>query len=132
MGVVIAKRGLRIIYGAGCTGLMGALADGALQAGGEVIGVIPNHFNTPALVHQSLTDLEVVDTIHQRKSRMIEMADSFIALPGGYGTFEEDEFIRLVTINAQNAKEDVINFFKKMEDFVEENSELFLNQKQSK
>ena len=89
LGAVIARRGLRIIYGAGSTGLMGALADGALQAGGEVIGVIPSHFNTPTLAHRSLTALEVVDTIHQRKARMIEMADSFIALPGGYGTFEE-------------------------------------------
>ena len=78
LGAVIARRGLRVIYGAG-----------ALQAGGEVIGVTPSLFNTPKLAHRSLTALEVVDTIHQRKARMIEMADSFIALPGGYGTFEE-------------------------------------------
>jgi uncharacterized protein (TIGR00730 family) len=89
LGAVIAGRGLRIIYGAGCTGLMGALADGALQAGGEVIGVIPRRFNTPTSAHRGLTELEVVDTIHQRKARMIEKADAFIALPGGFGTLEE-------------------------------------------
>lgn len=89
MGAVIARRGLRVIYGAGSTGLMGAVADGALEAGGEVIGVIPEYFNTPQLAHNGLTQLEVVDTIHQRKARMAEIADAFTALPGGYGTFEE-------------------------------------------
>jgi hypothetical protein len=68
---------------------MGALADGALQARGKVIGVIPRYFNTPVLAHQNLTSLEVVESIHERKARMIELADAFIALPGGFGTFEE-------------------------------------------
>jgi hypothetical protein len=89
MGIEIARRGLHLVYGAGSTGLMGALADGALEAGGEVTGVIPLLFNTPVLAHQRLTHLEVVENIHQRKARMIELADAFIALPGGYGTFEE-------------------------------------------
>lgn len=89
MGAAIARRGMRIVYGAGSTGLMGALADGALQAGGEVVGVIPGYFNTPRLAHSSLSRLEVVDTIHQRKARLVELADAFIALPGGYGTLEE-------------------------------------------
>jgi uncharacterized protein (TIGR00730 family) len=89
MGKVIAGRGLRLIYGAGSTGLMGAVADGALQAGGEVLGVIPHYFNTPVLAHPNLTRLEIVDTLHQRKARMIELADGFIALPGGFGTLEE-------------------------------------------
>ncbi len=89
MGETIARRGLTIVYGAGSTGLMGAVADGALEAGGEVIGVIPDYFNTPALCHQNLTRLEVVDTIHVRKARLAELADAFIAMPGGYGTFEE-------------------------------------------
>ena len=89
MGAVAAQQGLQIIYGAGSTGLMGALADGALAAGGEVIGVIPRYFNTPILAHARLTRLEVVDTIHQRKARMAELADAFAAMPGGYGTFEE-------------------------------------------
>jgi uncharacterized protein (TIGR00730 family) len=89
MGAAIAGRGLQIVYGAGSTGLMGALADGALQAGGRVVGVIPALFNTPKLAHNGLTRLEVVETIHVRKARMIELADAFIALPGGYGTLEE-------------------------------------------
>ncbi len=89
MGATLAQRGLRLVYGAGKTGLMGAVADGALQAGGEVTGVITTQFNTPALVHASLTFLEVADTMHQRKARLAQIADAFIALPGGYGTFDE-------------------------------------------
>lgn len=89
MGSLLAAHNLEIVYGAGSTGSMGTLADGALQAGGKVIGVIPGYFNTPALAHQNLTKLEVVDSIHERKARMIELADAFIALPGGFGTFEE-------------------------------------------
>ncbi len=89
MGSLLAARNIEVIYGAGSTGSMGALADGALQAGGKVTGVIPDYFNTPALAHQNLTSLEIVDSIHERKARMIELADAFIALPGGFGTFEE-------------------------------------------
>jgi uncharacterized protein (TIGR00730 family) len=89
MGAAVATRGLSVVYGAGSTGLMGAVADGALEAGGEVIGVIPAIFNTPRLAHASLTRLEVLDTIHLRKARMIELSDAFIALPGGFGTLEE-------------------------------------------
>ena len=89
MGEAIAKRGWQLIYGAGSTGLMGTVANGALEMGGEVIGVIPSYFNTPTLVHSGLTQLEVVDTIHERKARMIELADAIIALPGGFGTLEE-------------------------------------------
>lgn len=89
MGIAIAGRGLQLWYGAGSTGMMGALADGALSAGGEVIGVIPAMFHTPALAHNGLTRLEVVDSMHQRKQRLIDQADAFIALPGGYGTWEE-------------------------------------------
>jgi uncharacterized protein (TIGR00730 family) len=89
MGQALAGRGTRLVYGAGSTGLMGAVAEGALDAGGEVVGVIPAIFNTPRLAHQRLTRLEVVETIHLRKARMIELADAFIALPGGFGTWEE-------------------------------------------
>lgn len=89
MGNAIAGREIQLIYGAGSTGMMGAVADGALEAGGEVIGVIPSIFNTPQLAHSGLTRLEVVDNIHIRKARMIELADGFIALPGGFGTLEE-------------------------------------------
>jgi uncharacterized protein (TIGR00730 family) len=89
VGQTAARLGMRIIYGAGSTGLMGALAEGALQTGGEVTGVIPSYFNTPVLAHSRLTTLEVVDTIHQRKARMVELADAFLALPGGFGTLDE-------------------------------------------
>jgi uncharacterized protein (TIGR00730 family) len=89
MGAEIAKHGMQLTYGAGSTGLMGAVAAGALESGGEVIGVIPGYFNTPQLAHPGLTRLEVVETIHQRKARLAEISDAFIALPGGFGTFEE-------------------------------------------
>jgi uncharacterized protein (TIGR00730 family) len=89
MGAAIARRGLELVYGAGSTGLMGALADSALEAGGVVTGVIPGYFNTPQLAHAGLTRLEIVETIHQRKARMAEIADAFVALPGGFGTLEE-------------------------------------------
>ncbi len=88
-GRLIAEHGLRLIYGAGKTGLMGALADGALAAGGEVVGVTPQNLNTLALIHQNLSTLEVVGDIHMRKARMTALADAFIALPGGYGTLDE-------------------------------------------
>ena len=89
MGLAIAKRGLRLVYGAGSTGLMGAVAEGALDAGGEVIGVIPEIFNTPQLAHQGISRFEVVKDMHTRKARIAELADGFIALPGGLGTLEE-------------------------------------------
>jgi hypothetical protein len=89
MGAAIALHGYNLAYGAGCTGMMGAVADGALDAGGQVIGVIPGIFNTPTLMHTGLTRLEIVDNMHTRKQRLIELSDAFIALPGGYGTFEE-------------------------------------------
>jgi len=89
MGEAIARRGLRLAYGAGCTGLMGAVANGALQAGGQVLGIIPKMFNTPQLVHTGLTELRVVETMHLRKAALVEIGDAFVALPGGFGTFEE-------------------------------------------
>ncbi len=89
MGSAIASHGLTLAYGAGCTGMMGAVADGALDAGGEVIGVIPEMFATPALMHTRLSRLEIVDNMHVRKQRLADLSDAFIALPGGYGTFEE-------------------------------------------
>jgi uncharacterized protein (TIGR00730 family) len=95
MGEAIAKRGLTLTYGAGSTGMMGAVADGALAAGGEVTGVIPALFATPTLMHTGLSRLEIVDTMHARKARLAEISDAFIALPGGYGTFEE--FFEMIT-----------------------------------
>jgi uncharacterized protein (TIGR00730 family) len=69
--------------------MMGSVADGALEAGGEVIGVIPRMFATPTLMHNGLSRLEIVDSMHARKQRLVDISDGFIALPGGYGTFEE-------------------------------------------
>jgi uncharacterized protein (TIGR00730 family) len=89
MGQTLARRGLSLVYGGGKTGLMGALADSALESGGEVTGVITESMNTPELVHTRLSRLEVTATIHQRKARMYELADGYIALPGGYGTLDE-------------------------------------------
>ncbi len=89
MGAVIARHGITLAYGAGITGMMGAVADGALEAGGEVIGVIPSLFATPTLMHSRLTRLEIVENMHVRKQRLADLSDAFIALPGGYGTFEE-------------------------------------------
>lgn len=89
MGQQIARSGYALVYGAGKTGLMGAVADGALRAGGEVIGIVPENLNTPQLIHASLTRLEVVSDIQLRKARMSALADAFIALPGGFGTFDE-------------------------------------------
>lgn len=89
MGQVLAENGLRLIFGAGRSGVMGAVADGALQAGGEVIGVLIESMNTPALAHTGLTRLDVFPTMHERKAHMHSLADAFIALPGGLGTFDE-------------------------------------------
>ncbi|HUK91665.1 MAG TPA: TIGR00730 family Rossman fold protein [Blastocatellia bacterium] len=89
MGRVAAERGLRLIFGGGRTGLMGAVADGALEAGGEVIGVIIPSMHTIPLAHIGLTRMDVTADMHARKARMHELADGYVALPGGFGTFDE-------------------------------------------
>ena len=89
VGTGLAARGIGVVYGGGRVGLMGALADAALAAGGEVIGVIPRRLVDRELAHAGLTDLHVVGSLHERKARMAELADGFIALPGGLGTLEE-------------------------------------------
>ena len=89
MGQILAENGIQLIFGGGKTGIMGAVADGALEAGGKVIGVIVESMNTPALAHMGLTRLEVTPTIHERKARMYSLAEGYIALPGGFGTFDE-------------------------------------------
>jgi len=89
LGALIASRKMKLIYGAGRTGLMGAVANGSLENGGEVVGVLPKIFNTPNLAHQGLSQLEIVEDMHQRKARLVELADAFVALPGGFGTLEE-------------------------------------------
>ncbi len=88
-GRAIAEAGLTLIYGGGCVGLMGRVADAALTAGGEVVGVIPGHLVTLEVDHKNLTALHVVETMHERKAKMAALADAFVALPGGLGTLEE-------------------------------------------
>lgn len=88
-GTVLATSGVRVIYGGGHAGLMGVLADAALAAGGEVIGVIPESLVARELGHTGITHLHVVQSMHERKSLMSELAEGFIALPGGWGTLEE-------------------------------------------
>jgi uncharacterized protein (TIGR00730 family) len=89
MGRSLAERGIRLVYGGGKTGLMGAVAQGVLEAGGEVIGVIIPSMNTVSLAYVGLTQMDVVDGMHARKARMHELSDGYIALPGGLGTFDE-------------------------------------------
>ena len=94
-GVVLAGRGITVVYGGGHVGLMGLLAEAALQAGGRVIGVIPEGLKRRELAYDNLTELIVTRTMHERKQRMADLSDGFIALPGGFGTFEE--FCEIVT-----------------------------------
>ncbi|MBE5527752.1 Rossman fold protein, TIGR00730 family [Laribacter hongkongensis] len=89
MGQELARRGLSLVYGGGKVGLMGAIADATLAAGGEVIGVIPEFLRLKELDHAHLTELHIVGSMHERKAKMAELADGFIAMPGGFGTFEE-------------------------------------------
>ncbi len=88
-GTLLARRGLALVYGGGHIGMMGALADAALAAGGRVTGVIPQHLMRPEVAHLGLSELVVVDSMHQRKRLMADRADCFLALPGGFGTLDE-------------------------------------------
>ncbi len=88
-GAGCARHGLGIVYGGGAVGLMGVLADSALAAGGEVIGVIPRAMIAEERAHRGLTRLIAVESMHERKSQMAQLADAFVALPGGIGTLEE-------------------------------------------
>jgi uncharacterized protein (TIGR00730 family) len=89
LGAAAAARGIGVVYGGGRVGLMGALADGALAAGGDVVGVIPQSLVDRELAHGGLTELHVVGSLHERKAKMAELADAFAALPGGFGTLDE-------------------------------------------
>lgn len=89
LGRMLASRGCRVVYGGGSVGLMGVLADAALAAGGEVVGVIPHALAAREVGHPRLTQMHVVNTMHQRKALMAKLSDAFIAMPGGIGTLEE-------------------------------------------
>jgi len=95
LGLLLAERGIQLVYGAGSTGMMGEVARAALSARGEVIGVMPQIFDTPQLALRETTRFEVLPDMHTRLARMMDLADGFIALPGGYGTM--DEFFQTVT-----------------------------------
>ena len=89
LGKVLAEQKIRLVYGGGRVGLMGAIADSMLQNGGEVVGVIPEHLVAREVAHQGLTDLRIVQSTHQRKAARAELSDAFVAIPGGLGTLEE-------------------------------------------
>lgn len=95
LGQLLARRGLRLVYGGGSVGLMGAVADAVLSAGGQVTGVIPHMLATKELLHAGVADMRRVPNMHARKALMAELADAFITLPGGLGTLEE--FFEIVT-----------------------------------
>jgi uncharacterized protein (TIGR00730 family) len=95
LGVVLASNGIGLVYGGGNVGLMGVVADAVMEGGGEVIGVIPEALVQRELAHRAVTELIVVRSMHERKAKMAELSDAFIAMPGGYGTFEE--FCEIIT-----------------------------------
>jgi uncharacterized protein (TIGR00730 family) len=95
LGNAIARAGLGMVYGGAAIGLMGAVADAALAGGAEVIGVLPEVLTGSEIAHTGLTQLEVVPTMHERKARMVRLADAFLILPGGYGTL--DEMMEIIT-----------------------------------
>jgi len=89
LGRTLAERGIDLVYGGGHVGLMGAVADATLDAGGDVYGVMPQALVDREIAHEGVTELVVVDSMHERKARMADLADGFVALPGGFGTLEE-------------------------------------------
>ncbi|KRD61999.1 LOG family protein YvdD, partial [Flavobacterium sp. Root935] len=89
LGRTLAEQNIELVYGGANVGLMGAVADGTLNAGGKVIGVLPNFLRSKEIAHQGLTELILVESMHERKTKMNELCDGVIALPGGFGTLEE-------------------------------------------
>lgn len=95
LGTELARRGIGLVYGGSNVGLMGVVADAVLDADGEVIGVMPAHLVAKEIEHKRLKDLRIVNTMHERKAMMADLCDGFIAMPGGFGTY--DEFCEVVT-----------------------------------
>ena len=89
LGRLMAKQGIRLVYGGGRVGVMGTLADAVLDAGGELVGIIPRFLDEYEMGHRDVTQLEVVDSMHERKARMAQLSDGFVVLPGGLGTLDE-------------------------------------------
>ena len=133
LGRLLAAEGLTLVYGGACVGLMGAVADATLAAGGRAVGVLPDFLRRKELAHPRLSELHVVSSMHERKARMAELAEGFIALPGGMGTLEE--FCEIITwaqlglhekpcglLNIQHYYDPLIEFVERMasEGFVRE------------
>lgn len=95
LGTLLAEQEIGLVYGGSCLGVMGALADSMLEIGGEVTGIMPHALHGKEIAHTGLTELHVVDSMHERKSLMAALSDGFVALPGGFGTLEE--IIEVVT-----------------------------------
>lgn len=95
LGQTLAKQNIQLVYGGANVGLMGAVADGVLQEGGKAIGVLPHFLQSKEIAHQDLTELILVETMHERKTKMNDLCDGVIVLPGGYGTLEE--FFEMIT-----------------------------------
>lgn len=95
VGRLLAEQGIRLVFGGGGIGLMGAVADATLEGDGEVIGVMPKFLEDIEVAHQRITELIVVDSMHARKQKMFDLADAFLVLPGGYGTL--DEMVEMIT-----------------------------------
>ncbi len=118
----VTKRGLTLVFGGGHVGLMGALADSALEHRGQVIGVIPRHLMRPEVAHRRLTDLRVVESMHERKRMMAELSDAFVVLPGGYGTLEEMfEMVTWLQLQLQSKPVGILNveqFYDPLLDFL--------------
>lgn len=126
LGRELAKRGITLVYGGAKVGLMGAVADAVLEHGGEVIGVLPHFLQEREIAHNGLTELILVDSMHERKAKMADLADGFIALPGGPGTMEE--FFEIFTwgqlglhrkpcgfLNVNHYYDPLVSLFEKME-----------------
>ncbi len=95
LGQTLAKQNIQLIYGGANVGLMGAVADGVLKEGGKAIGILPHFLQSKEIAHQNLTELILVETMHERKTKMNDLCDGVIVLPGGYGTLEE--FFEMIT-----------------------------------
>ncbi|WP_197321369.1 TIGR00730 family Rossman fold protein [Saccharomonospora sp. NB11] len=123
VGTLLAERGIGVVYGGGQVGLMGVVADAALQAGGEVVGVIPKHLMRAEIAHHGLTKLHVVADMHERKATMARLSDAFVALPGGAGTMEELFEVWTWAQLGLHAKPlgllDVLGYYSKMAEFLD-------------
>ncbi len=123
LGKALAERNITVVYGGADLGLMGSVANGALNANGKVIGVLPEFLRTREIAHQSLTKLIIVESMHERKMKMNELSDGIIALPGGFGTLEElFEILTWVQLGLQNKPIGILNvdgYYDSLIDFID-------------